>query len=91
MFRHLIAISLALSLLCATGTAVAGDAAAGKAKAEKSCAECHEAGDWKGKSEAELQQKIGNVVAGKAKHPKKPELTAAEVSDIAAYWAAGKP
>jgi cytochrome c553 len=51
------------------------------------CSKCHEAGDWKGKSEAEIQGKIQNVVAGKTKHPKKLDLTDADIANIAAYWA----
>jgi mono/diheme cytochrome c family protein len=80
-------MSLALTLLGGIASATAADVEAGKAKVQQICSECHEAGDWKGKSEAELQAKISSVVAGKVKHPKKLQLTDAEVADVAAYWA----
>lgn len=74
-------------LLAAAGAAVAADVEAGKAKVQQICSKCHEVGDWKGKSEAQIQGKIQNVVAGKTKHPKKLDLTDADVANIAAYWA----
>jgi mono/diheme cytochrome c family protein len=43
--------------------------------------------DWKGIAEAELNTMIKGVVAGSAKHPKKLELSDADVANIAAYWA----
>jgi mono/diheme cytochrome c family protein len=87
MCRGLIGMSLAFALLGGTLSAAAADVEAGKAKVQQICSECHEAADWKGKSEADLQSKIANVVAGKTKHPKKLQLTDAEIADVAAYWA----
>jgi mono/diheme cytochrome c family protein len=88
MSRRLIGMSLAFALLGGVLDAAAADVEVGKAKVQQVCAECHEAADWKGKSEADLQAKITTVVAGKVKHPKKLQLTDAEIADIAAYWAA---
>jgi mono/diheme cytochrome c family protein len=87
MSRRLIGMSLALVLLGGTASATAADAEAGKAKVQQICSECHEAADWKGKSEADLQAKISSVVAGKVKHPKKLQLSDAEIANVAAYWA----
>ena len=88
MSRRLIGTSLAFALLGGALNAAAADVEVGKAKVQQICSECHEAADWKGKSAAELQAKIANVVAGKVKHPKKLQLTDAEMADVAAYWAA---
>lgn len=89
MSSRLIRMSLAVALLGSVVLdAAAADVEAGKAKVKQVCAECHEVADWKAKNEADLQAKIASVVAGKVKHPKKIQLTDAEIADIAAYWAA---
>ena len=87
MSTRLVGMSLAFALLGGALDAAAADVEVGKAKVQQVCSECHEAADWKGKSEADLQAKIGSVVAGKVKHPKKLQLTDAEIAGIAAYWA----
>ena len=84
MFKQ---VMVSCILLAAAGAAVAADVEAGKAKVQQICSKCHEVGDWKGKSEAQIQGKIQNVVAGKTKHPKKLDLTDADVANIASYWA----
>ncbi len=84
MFTRVI---VSYGLLALAGSAWAADMEAGKAKVQQVCAKCHEAGDWKGKSEGEIQSKIQSVVAGKVKHPKKLDLTEADIGNIAAYWA----
>lgn len=75
-------------LLVMSGAAAAADADAGKAKVQEICSKCHQTGDWKGQTAAAIQGKIQNVVAGKTKHPKKLDLTDADMANIAAYWAA---
>ncbi len=77
------------ALLTLTGGATAADLEAGKAKVEQVCGKCHEAADWKGKSEAEIRSRIQDVLAGKTKHPKKLDVTDADIANIAAYWASG--
>jgi mono/diheme cytochrome c family protein len=72
------------------GSALAADAAAGKAKVEGICIDCHEDGKndehFKGKSAAQLEAAIKDVVAGKVKHKKKNmPLTDADIANIAAY------
>lgn len=68
-------------------SAAAADAAAGKSLTEQyQCAQCHMPEDWQGNSAAQMQTKISEVVAGKLKHPKKIELSTAQIADIAAYW-----
>lgn len=69
-------------------TAAAADPAAGKAEVDKVCGACHQSSDWKGKSAVQLETQIKGVVAGKTKHPKKLDLTDAQIADVAAYWAA---
>jgi len=76
-------------MLTVGAVATAADIDAGKAKVQQICSKCHEAADWKGKSEAEIQGKIQGVVAGKTKHPKKLDLTEGDIANIAAYWASG--
>jgi len=72
------------------GTQASGaDIAAGKAAAQSKCIECHEADDWEGEDAASLESLIRDIVAGKVKHKKKLELSAAEVANIAAYWETG--
>jgi len=78
------ALSL-LPLLLGVAAAHAADAQAGKAEFQKVCSQCHDASDWKGKSESQLAEMIGNVNSGKAKHPKKLGLTDAQVADLAAW------
>jgi mono/diheme cytochrome c family protein len=86
MIKHSMIVCLSVALI---GPAAAGaaDIEAGKAKVQQVCSECHAPEDWKGKSEAQIQGKIGDVVSGKVKHKKKLQLTDAEIADIAAYWA----
>jgi mono/diheme cytochrome c family protein len=81
--------AVAAGLAGFSGTALA-DAAAGKATFEKTCAECHEAADFKGEDAKELAGKIEKISAGQMKHKKAFKLSAAEAADVAAYMSAGK-
>ena len=72
-----------------SGAALAGDAAAGKDKAA-SCAKCHEPADFAGQAAGDIEAKIKDIVAGKAKHKSKLTLSDADIGDIAAYFATGK-
>jgi mono/diheme cytochrome c family protein len=72
------------------GLAHAADLGAGKATAQGKCAQCHDADDWEGEDAASLESLIRDIVAGRVKHKGKLELTPAEISNIAAYWGAGK-
>ncbi|HEY4369163.1 MAG TPA: hypothetical protein VGN07_18150 [Steroidobacteraceae bacterium] len=67
----------------------AADINAGKVAAQAKCIECHEADDWEGEDAASLQSLIRDIVAGKVKHKKKLDLSAAEIENIAAYWGTG--
>jgi mono/diheme cytochrome c family protein len=71
------------------GVALAADTQAGRSVAQSKCAECHDADDWEGEDAASLESLIRDIVAGKVKHKRKLELSAAEIADIAAYWGAG--
>jgi cytochrome c553 len=66
------------------------DVQAGRSAAQGKCGQCHDADDWEGEDAASLESLIRDIVAGKVKHKAKLELAPAEVSNIAAYWAAGK-
>jgi len=77
--------SLLPVLLGVAVTASAADAQAGKAKFDQICSQCHDVGDWKGKSEAQLAGMIRDVSSGKAKHPKKLGLTSDEIANIATW------
>ena len=83
------ALGVAVAMICATMSANAADVAAGKAAAQAKCVACHEADDWNGESAASLQGIISDIVAGKVKHKQKIQLSAAEIDNIAAYWAQG--
>jgi mono/diheme cytochrome c family protein len=65
------------------------DATAGKATFTSICAECHEAGDFEGEDPKALSQTIHEIVAGTHKHKKKLTLNDQQISDVAAYLAAG--
>lgn len=69
----------------------AADVSAGKAAAQAKCIQCHEAGDWEGEDAASLESLMRDIVAGKVKHKTRLDLSAADMANIAAYWAqAGK-
>lgn len=88
MFRRMTVATLAIGLVCYAGGAAAADVGAGKAEVDKVCGACHQPADWKGQSADQIETKVKAVVAGKTKHPKKLDLTAAQIADVAAYWAA---
>lgn len=74
-------------VLAATSVfAEAADLQAGKAAAQR-CVQCHDADDWSGEDAAGLESLIADIVAGKVKHKQKLDLSPAEISNIAAYWA----
>lgn len=73
-----------------SAAAYGADVQAGKRAAQSKCGQCHDADDWEGEGAASLESLIRDIVAGKVKHKAKLELSPAEVSDIAAYWATGQ-
>lgn len=75
----------ALGALLLSCQAFAADAAAGRAAAG-ACAECHEARDWEGETQASLESLIRDVVKGSVKHNRKITLSDAEIANIATYW-----
>lgn len=83
--RNLPAVA-ALAALSSLPLAAIADVQAGKAAAQSKCIQCHEADDWEGESAASLESLIRDIVAGKVKHKGALQLSAAEISDIAAYW-----
>ena len=90
MSREFQALVILVASCAVSGVAQAADLLAGRSAAQSKCAQCHEADDWEGEDAASLESLIRDIVAGKVKHKAKLELTAAEVANIAAYWAAGK-
>ncbi len=86
MSNQIVLAVAALVFTCGGGIALAADIAAGKAEVDKVCGACHESADWKGKSAAQLEAQIKAVVAGKTRHPKKLDLSEAQIADVAAYW-----
>lgn len=94
MLKQSIMLGAAVALLAAGAWSAAraadpGDAQAGKAIVGQSCGACHDGmmSMWQGKSPADIDGLIHQVVAGKMPHPKKLELTDAQMADVAAYWA----
>jgi len=77
---------VALAALSSLPLAAFADVQAGKAAAQSKCVQCHEADDWEGESAESLESLIRDIVAGKVKHKGALQLSAAEISDIAAYW-----
>ena len=90
MSRVLITLLMTLAGSVVGDVAHSADVQAGRGAAQSKCAQCHDADDWEGEDAASLESLIRDIVAGKVKHKAKLELTAAEISNIAAYWAAGK-
>lgn len=87
MSRRMTLSAVAVAFVFWAEVAAAADPVAGKAEVDKVCGACHVAADWKGKSAGQLETQIKGVVAGKTKHPKKLDLTDAQIADVAAYWA----
>jgi mono/diheme cytochrome c family protein len=87
MSRRMTVFAVAAVLVFCTEVAAAADPAAGKAEVDKVCSACHESADWKGKSAGQIETQIKGVVAGKTKHPKKLDLSDAQIADVAAFWA----
>jgi mono/diheme cytochrome c family protein len=62
----------------------------GKATFEKSCAECHEVGDFTGEDVKGLTDSIKKIAAGQMKHKAKITLSDADISAVATYMSTGK-
>ena len=90
MSKVLVTLLAVLASFGVSTIALAADAGAGRSAAQSKCAECHEADDWEGEDAASLESLIRDIVAGKVKHKRKLELTAAEIANIAAYWGQGR-
>jgi cytochrome c553 len=84
------AMLIIVALFCGSGAVQAADAQAGRSAAQSKCSQCHDADDWEGEDAASLESLIRDIVAGKVKHKGKLELSPQEISNIAAYWGAGK-
>ncbi len=87
MFRQSMIAIAVVAALGVVVTANAADVAAGKSLVKQVCSACHDPSMWKGKSAAQIDALIHEVVAGKVTHPRKLTLTDAQMADIAAYWA----
>jgi hypothetical protein len=90
MSKVQITLVLILAGFVGGGVAHGADVPAGRSAAQSKCAQCHDADDWEGEDAGSLESLMHDIVAGKVKHRVKLELTAAEISNIAAYWAAGQ-
>lgn len=86
---RLVVLASAFAGLVGFGSTAYADAAAGKATFTKVCAECHEVGDFDGEDPKEVAATIKSIVAGTTKHKEALKLTDQEISDVAAYMAAG--
>ncbi|HTX06636.1 MAG TPA: hypothetical protein VMD06_12500 [Steroidobacteraceae bacterium] len=94
MLKQSIMLAAVVTLLAAGAwsavhAAGAGNAEAGKGIVDQNCGACHNGmmSMWQGKSASDIDGLIHQVVAGKVPHPKKLDLTDAQMTDIAAYWA----
>ena len=76
-----------LAVLAIAPAVHAADPQNGKVVAQARCSQCHDADDWEGEDASSLEALIRDIVAGKVKHKGKLELTSAEMTNIAAYWA----
>lgn len=73
------------TLMC--GASQGADLEAGRMTAQAKCSQCHAATDWEGEDVASLESLISDIVASKVKHSKgRIELSAAEISNVAAFW-----
>jgi len=86
---RLVVLVSAFAGLVGFGSTAYADAAAGKATFTNVCSECHEVGDFDGEDPKEVATTIKSIVAGTTKHKKALKLTDQEISDVAAYMAAG--
>ena len=86
---RLVVLASAFTGLVGFGSTAYADAAAGKATFTNICAECHEAGDFDGEDPKEVAATIKSIVAGTTKHKEKLTLTDQQISDVAAFMAAG--
>jgi mono/diheme cytochrome c family protein len=86
----LFAVSAATLAMAGFSSIASADAAAGKAKFTATCAECHEVADFEGEDAKALADTMKKIVAGQAKHKNALKLTDAEITNLAAYMAAGK-
>jgi mono/diheme cytochrome c family protein len=89
-FMRLFAVSAATLAMAGFSSIASADAAAGKAKFTATCAECHEVADFEGEDAKALADTMKKIVAGQAKHKNALKLTDAEITNLAAYMAAGK-
>lgn len=87
---RILCVSVAALGLAGFSTAASADAAAGKAKFEAACAECHEVSEFEGSDAKATAETLKAIVAGTQKHKKALKLSDAEITDLAAYLAAGK-
>lgn len=88
--KSIVLATFASAMFALAGTASAADLADGKATFDSICSKCHEIGDWKGKSEADLNAKITGFVQGKEKHKKDLKLTDAQIANVSAFIASSK-
>ena len=86
---RLVVIASAVAGFAGFGSPAFADAAAGKATFDKVCAECHEAGDFDVEDPKELTTTIKGIVGGTVKHKKALKLSDQEITDVAAFLAAG--
>ena len=86
---RMVVTAAAFAGLATFGSTAYADAAAGKATFTSICSECHEAGDFEGEDPKALAGTIKSIVAGTHKHKKPLKLTDQQVTDVAAFLAAG--
>lgn len=79
---------VAVASLGAAGWGMAAHADA-KAKFASDCAECHEAGDFEGEDAKALGDTLTKIAGGQMKHKGAVKLSAAEITEMAAYMAKG--
>ena len=88
--KSTVSILIAVISIIWQGNAAAGDAAAGKSKAE-GCLECHFADDFKGQAGEDIAELIKGNASESSEHPEDiSSLSAADIADIAAFFASGE-
>lgn len=82
---RMICRTILILCLCGSNGAYAADSTAGQRIFESRCAGCHRLEDYAGKSNAQLEETLKEMVSGTIDHPKRLTLSASEVVDVATY------
>ena len=84
---RIVTVTALIGCLTYAISASAADTAAGQKTYQAGCNGCHarRLQSFAGKSAADLEKEMNDIVAGTMKHPRKLTLSAGDISNVAAY------